>query len=90
MRKLLFTILSLTMLVSCGYHEENVTTCGVVAKKHTEQESIGSHGDFRTVHYFYTTNGELHKVNLETYLKYEIGDEVCFTELIWVKDKPEN
>ena len=54
-----------------------------------EQESYNGHGAFNTEHYFLLDDGTLKNVTLEVYVKYEIGDRVCFTETYWVKDKPE-
>jgi hypothetical protein len=93
MRKQIILILILAMLSSChrNEHEEVVRECYTIAKKHEEQVCITNHGGFRTDYYFYMTNSSLKEVeDLETYLSYDVGDEVCFTHTIWVEDKPNN
>lgn len=90
MKHLLLAILLLTTLGSCiNRHQEEVTECYVIKKKHMEQESYNGHGAFNTEHYFLMEDGTLKNVQLKDYIEYEIGDTICWTETYWVEDKPE-
>lgn len=71
--------------MSCNGHYENVQNCYTIKAKHVEQKSLGR-GDFKVVHYFLMTDGSLKKVGLSTYMAYEVGNEVCFIENVWVNE----
>jgi len=93
MKKPIFLILIIAILSGChrNEHQEIVEEYYTIAKKHEEQVCINNFGEFRTDYYFYMTDGTLKKIDdLESYLSYDVGDEVCFEYSVWVDDKPNN
>lgn len=85
MKKILLVLC--VFIMSCQGHFEDQTKCYTIKGKHIENEPTGVNGNFQVKHYLYMTDGSLQDVNLETYLKYEPGQQVCFTENVWVTDK---
>ena len=79
--------LTLALLVSCNNRATEVKTCYTIKAKHMENESIGTQGDFRVIHYFLMSDGTLKKVELKDYLTYNPGEKICFSETVWVKNK---
>jgi len=88
MKKITLIVFAAVLLSSCiNQHQEQVTTCYEIAKKHMEQESYNNHGAFNTEHYFLMTDGTLKNVTLKDYIDCEVGDSVCWTETYWVEDE---
>jgi hypothetical protein len=74
---ILIAIVVTAELISCQLHPQKITRCGIISKKHTEQDPTGHDGNFTMKHYFLMTDGLLISVSLKEYLKYEVGEKAC-------------
>jgi len=52
----------------------------VIKKKYSEQVSTNNFGAFRNKYYFLYDNGHLTPVELEEFVKFEVGDTLVVTE----------
>ena len=52
----------------------------VIKKKYSEQVSTNNFGAFRNRYYFLYDNGHLTPVELEEFIKFEVGDTLVITE----------
>lgn len=51
----------------------------VILKKYSENKSVNDLGAFVVMHYFLLSNGNLEKVELEDYVRYEVNDSLIIT-----------
>jgi hypothetical protein len=56
--------------------------CKVLKAKHYENESINNMGNFRVIHYFMFEDLTTLTVDLNSYMQFNIGDNVCWTQEI--------
>jgi hypothetical protein len=72
--------------IDSKYETVKTIKCRVIEKKYDEIVYLGGIGNIETVRYFLYTDGVFEKeVDVETYLRFSEGDQVCRTFYVRIK-----